>query len=219
MRPLLLVLSAVQDSRVRSLARMVFEGAGHRVVEAAGSEQAESLLCNGLDPDLVLWEGFPLESLLEIQSSQSSNCVPLQRFCLIHGVSQLEIQTRAARAGIQHFIAKPITREDLESFVDAIGASSGDRTSLVPLRRDIETGLKEVVSRCQEDADTAPYLEELGAGNFFLAASPQMLEIHRQVKLLADIDINVLILGERNRQRSGCAADPQEFPPLRGEVP
>ncbi len=196
MRPLLLVLSAVQDSRVRSLARMVFEGAGHRVVEAAGSEQAESLLCNGLDPDLVLWEGFPLESLLEIQSSQSSNCVPLQRFCLIHGVSQLEIQTRAARAGIQHFIAKPITREDLESFVDAIGASSGDRTSLVPLRRDIETGLKEVVSRCQEDADTAPYLEELGAGNFFLAASPQMLEIHRQVKLLADIDINVLILGE-----------------------
>jgi transcriptional regulator with GAF, ATPase, and Fis domain len=41
-----------------------------------------------------------------------------------------------------------------------------------------------------------PYLEELGGSNFFLAASPQMLEIHRQVKLLADIDVNVLILGE-----------------------
>jgi transcriptional regulator with GAF, ATPase, and Fis domain len=41
-----------------------------------------------------------------------------------------------------------------------------------------------------------PYIEELGGSNFFLAASPQMLEIHRQVKLLADIDVNVLILGE-----------------------
>jgi DNA-binding NtrC family response regulator len=44
--------------------------------------------------------------------------------------------------------------------------------------------------------------------NFFLAASPKMMEIHRQVKLLADTDLNVLILGESgNRQRGDCAAD------------
>jgi transcriptional regulator with GAF, ATPase, and Fis domain len=39
-------------------------------------------------------------------------------------------------------------------------------------------------------------VEELGGDRFFLAASPQMLEIHRQVKLFADVDVNVLILGE-----------------------
>jgi transcriptional regulator with GAF, ATPase, and Fis domain len=47
-----------------------------------------------------------------------------------------------------------------------------------------------------EDMPAMPYLEELGGSNFFLAASPQMLEIHRHVKLLADVDVNVLILGE-----------------------
>jgi two-component system, NtrC family, response regulator AtoC len=39
-------------------------------------------------------------------------------------------------------------------------------------------------------------LEELGEGRFFLAASARMLEIHRQVKLLANTDLPVLILGE-----------------------
>ncbi|MGB0055107.1 MAG: sigma 54-interacting transcriptional regulator, partial [Terracidiphilus sp.] len=46
------------------------------------------------------------------------------------------------------------------------------------------------------DMPAVPYVEELGGNSFFLAASPQMLEIHRQIMLLADIDVNVLILGE-----------------------
>ena len=41
-----------------------------------------------------------------------------------------------------------------------------------------------------------PCIEELGESGYFLAASPKMLEIQRQVKLIADADVNVLILGE-----------------------
>lgn len=39
-------------------------------------------------------------------------------------------------------------------------------------------------------------IEELDDNRFFLALSPAMLEIYRQVKLLQDIDVSVLILGE-----------------------
>jgi DNA-binding NtrC family response regulator len=41
-----------------------------------------------------------------------------------------------------------------------------------------------------------PLVEELGEHGFFLAAAPRMLEIHHQAKLIADADVNVLILGE-----------------------
>jgi len=39
-------------------------------------------------------------------------------------------------------------------------------------------------------------VEELEDGRYFLAASPSMLKIHRQVHLLAEVDAPVLILGE-----------------------
>jgi two-component system, NtrC family, response regulator AtoC len=191
-RPLLLVLVAIHDSKTRSLVKLVLEGAGHRIVEAEGSAQAESLLCNGLDPDLVLWEGFGLEALVSIQSRQNSNCVPLHRFCLIHGIGEREAPARAASLGIQHLIVKPVTRENLERLADAIGGSSEERVS--SSASSAGTSLDAEGTSCNEPG--VPYIEELGAGSFFLAASPQMLEIHRQVKLLADIDINVLILGE-----------------------
>ncbi len=81
------------------------------------------------------------------------------------------------------------------------------------------------------DMPALPYIEELGGDHFFLAASPKMLEIHRQVKLLAETDVNVLILGEsgtgkeviaqlihRNSQRANdkflkvnCAALPADL--------
>ena len=41
-----------------------------------------------------------------------------------------------------------------------------------------------------------PVIEELGENRFFLAGSPAMLKIYRQVQLLANVDAPVLILGE-----------------------
>jgi DNA-binding NtrC family response regulator len=190
---LLLVLTAIQDAKTRSLAKMVFEGAGHRIVEAGGSVQAESLLCNGLDPDLVLWEGFPLEKLVSIHSRKNSNRVPIQRVCLIHGVSEQEARSRATELGIQHLIAKPVTREDLEPLIEAAGGSCAEHSASQTVISPAESGINATGNRMEP---AVPFVEELGGGSFFLAASPQMLEIHRQVKLLADIDINVLILGE-----------------------
>jgi two-component system, NtrC family, response regulator AtoC len=98
--------------------------------------------------------------------------------------------------------------------------------------------LEEVVSSAaSRKADVSmempvlPYVEELGGDHFFLAASPKMFEIYRQIKLLAEADVNVLILGEsgtgkeviaqlihRNSQRAreqflkvNCAALPADL--------
>jgi two-component system, NtrC family, response regulator AtoC len=191
-RPLLLVLTVMQDAEIRSLARVVFEGAGHRVVEAGRQEQAESLLSNGLIPDILLWEG---------NSAASRNALPhlaslvsAERICVLTSVADQSLREQAVGAGIKHLLTKPLTRDGLESLVDAMG----EHPACESREPSTELPCVEAIRNTDHPTDmpALPYVEELGGNNFFLAASPQMLEIHRQVKLLADIDVNVLILGE-----------------------
>ena len=44
--------------------------------------------------------------------------------------------------------------------------------------------------------DSSFHMEELNNGSFFLAASPAMIALHKKIRLLADVDYPVLILGE-----------------------
>jgi two-component system, NtrC family, response regulator AtoC len=204
-RPLLLILSVIQNAKSRAFARTVLEGAGHRVIEAAGSSQANALLSNGLDPDLLLCEVSPASSSETSQFLQYLKFAPAEKICLITRLSDQRILAEAAALGIKRTLTMPLMREDIELAVEsmtltgwharadrdtlsdlselAISASNLAHSSNIPLRIPV-------------DMPALPYLEDLGCSNFFLAASPQMLEIHRQVKLLADIDVNVLILGD-----------------------
>jgi transcriptional regulator with GAF, ATPase, and Fis domain len=112
------------------------------------------------------------------------------------------LRREASEQGIKRFLTIPVTREDVESVIDALTPSKGGACADPAIASDLaeeiaaETGASATWASIPEDMPAVPYVEELGAHNFFLAASPQMLEIHRQVKLLADIDVNVLILGE-----------------------
>ncbi len=202
MSPLLLVLIVIQDAKMRALVRKVLEGGGHRIVDAAGISQAQLLLSNGLDPDLVLCQVSPQDIAEHSSSRQFLQLAHSFSTCLITTLSGQTIRNAASAMGVQNFLTAPLTREDIESLVDSVSLS----------QREIDAGLAVAAycandsatrnggafeSRClPEDVPAVPYIEELGDNNFFLAASPQMLEIQRQVKLLAHVDVNVLILGE-----------------------
>ncbi len=238
MRPLLLVLSIIQNAEMRAFVRLVLEGAGHRVIDATGAAQAHSLLSNGLDPDILLFES----------SAQASPAPQYQEFlrygsadimCLITGVGEKRLRDEASAFGIRHFLTKPVTRFDLEALVNVVGRCEGTAHSS-PIKDSQALSAKLAVTEAKSrESETGlpgplpfvPYIEELGGSNFFLAASPKMLEIHRQAKLLADTDLNVLILGEsgtgkeviaqlihKNSRRSGekflkvnCAALPADL--------
>lgn len=201
MKPLLLVLTHIQNAKARSTVRLVLEGAGHRVIEAAGFAQVNSLLSNGLDPDLLMCEAS-LANASEISEVRNFlEFTPSKKICLITRLSGQRLRTEATELGIQHALAMPVTREDVESVIESLAPLKGRATAARNLASDccdsagIPCDPKHSLG-IPEDMPTGPYVEELGGNNFFLAASPQMLEIHRQVKLLADIDVNVLILGE-----------------------
>ncbi len=202
MRPLLLILTDIQNAKTRSFVTMVLEGAGHRVIEAGGSAQVQSLLSNGLDPDLVVCEASPVDSSGTAQYRQFLRFAPAHSICLITKMGERGLRREASEQGIKRFLSIPVTREDVESVIDSLTPSRGgvcaDPAIASDRAEDIaaETGASATWASIPEDMPAIPYVEELSGNNFFLAASPQMLEIHRQVKLLADIDVNVLILGE-----------------------
>ena len=201
MKPLLLVLTHIQGAKARSTVKMVLEGAGHRVVETAGLGQVNSLLSNGLDPDLLFCDASSAGAAETSQLGQFLDFVPADKICLLTKLSDRELRREAAGLGIKVTLTMPVTREDVESAIELLTPHGKAACSSHDLASDCDRvaqakGDLAQSTQIPEDMPGTPYLEELGGGNFFLAASPQMLEIYRQVKLLADIDVNVLILGE-----------------------
>jgi two-component system, NtrC family, response regulator AtoC len=177
--PNLLVLSILGSVESRATLSEYLEKAGHKLVQAAGCEQARILLENGVEPDLVILEatqssspsGF--ESILRVSSNVS--------VCLLQSARDKQAQSEASALGVQFFLESPLVESEVLSILDQVSSQ---------LSKEREAG--------PNGTSQAPgvILEELGDGRYFLAASPSMLKIYRQVQLLADVDAPVLILGE-----------------------
>ncbi|MGB6744507.1 MAG: sigma-54 dependent transcriptional regulator [Terracidiphilus sp.] len=195
MSPFLLVVAVVQNSEIRSMVRMVFGCAGHRLIECDSCQQAQLLLSNGLSPDLLLVACSLADPVETAQRRLLLQSIFADKVCLIAGPADEALRKEAVALGVRHILAGPVMRGDLESMLDSmnqpvIPSATGNKSTSTC------AGSSRLNSEIPVDMPAPPYLEELDGGNFFLAASPKMLEIHRQVKLLADTDFNVLILGE-----------------------
>lgn len=195
MSPVLLVVAVVPNFEVCARIKRFFEGAGHRLVACDSCQQAQVLLGNGLPADL-LFVAYPTDHPHESASYRELlKRVPTEKLCVIAGPHEEEIVRKEAMAcGIRHILTS-VTHADLKSVLASLisATTQGIASQEMSASAAVSSGLNLEI---QPDMPAPPHLEELGNGNFFLAASPKMLEIHRQVKLLAETDVNVLILGE-----------------------
>jgi two-component system, NtrC family, response regulator AtoC len=187
----LLILAVIRHTETRSLVRSTLADAGHRLIEAEDYPQAQLLLDNGLNPDLVLLE--PAESLAEkLEYLRLVKVARSTSLCLIAGMGDTRLRDEALEMGVRQFLIRPVTRGDVETMVDEL---RGPRQVALPsCEAPVAAGSPE--ESVAGDFVPVPLIEEFGDNRYFLAASPSMLEIYRQVRLLADIDVTVLILGE-----------------------
>ncbi len=184
MKSPLFILTAIRDAETRSFVEMVLEGAGHRVIESERYAYAESLL-NGLNPDLILIEFASGDPSDKLQCLRLLKAAGRPNVCLIIGAGEQRFTQEASALGVRHFLMRPITRADLESMIEELAGQGVEGADGAP-----------AVAKEIPGAPAAPLIEELGEDCFFLALSPSMLEIHRQARLLADVDVTVLITGE-----------------------
>jgi transcriptional regulator with PAS, ATPase and Fis domain len=90
-------------------------------------------------------------------------------------------ELHAAKWNINTILTKPLLRQDLENLISRP-----------------RVGLAEPVIPVVNTSSKVPHfhLEELDNNRFFLAGSPTMMQLYRDIRVLASVDIPVLILGE-----------------------
>jgi len=189
----LLVLSVTRNVETQSLIGGALRTYGHRVIECNNLAQAGSLLRNGVHPDLVLFASAK-NSAHKCTSDEFEflrlACGSGSRVCLLAAPEEAEVRAAAHRLGVSAILDAPKTRAELEAAMDRLcGRNASAVSPQIPAVQ-----LPREQARCHGSSD--PLIEELGDNRYFLAASPAMLEIYRQVRLVADLEVPVLILGE-----------------------
>jgi len=153
--------------------RTLLEVEGYKVETATNGAEAVQRLERAPVPDLLLLDVLMpvmdgLETLERVRSSH-----PGMKVVMLSCVSETRKVVQAIRLGAQDYLTKPFQKAELDSLIEQCLGNGSDHSHQV-----------------QGD------IEDLGDDVFFVSASPSMKKIRSQAKLVANVDIPVLMLGE-----------------------
>jgi two-component system response regulator AtoC len=160
-----------EPSMLRYL-QTLLEVESYNVDTASSGEEALAKLKNG-EPDVVLLDVLMPGGIDGLQTlEQMREGHPKLKVIMLSCVSDTRKVVQAIRLGAQDYLTKPFQKNDLEAVIEQC------------------LGSKATVSVAQGE------IEDLGDDVFFVCGSAPMRKIRSQAKLVANVDIPVLILGE-----------------------
>jgi two-component system response regulator AtoC len=171
------ILAISDDTDVRNTIHTSLGNDGYKAMCVSSSREALQLLHRGVVADHLLFDAVrnrPREGLF---ASDLLRNVTSEKLCILSEIGDTSWKDYAAKWSINTVLTKPLLQRDIEkltSFPDA-----------------------DLSAFSNKSANPAQYhLEDLDNNRFFLASSPVMMQIYREIRLLAPVDIPVLILGE-----------------------
>ena len=167
-----------KDQNLRLLVQRSLESEGHTVVCAATAAEACSDVFPKLEPDLLLLDTIRGQNPENLFPAEWQKALGRCRITLLSEMGDDSWQNQAERCGVHSVLNKPFLRQDLEKLIAEMEAAPVASEILSPTLA------------------SDHHLEELDNGRFFFATSPAMLKIYKNVRVLAPVDIPVLILGE-----------------------
>jgi two-component system response regulator AtoC len=174
-----IVLSA--DQGVRGLIRRSLESEGHEVHCVFSAAEAVALLDQSITPELLL-----LDVVADRCSEDLFDAALLERLdhckvCVLAEIADTSWQRHTTKWNFHTVLRKPILRRDLENLFTQM---------------DLPVTKPQTSPRNETMQVTGPHIEELEGNRFFFASSPAMMKIYKNIRLLAPVDIPILILGE-----------------------
>ncbi len=153
--------------------RTLLEVESFRVETASSGEEAIKRLQGGPVPDVVLLDVLMPGGMDGLQTlEQLREKRPQLKVIMLSCVSDTRKVVQAIRLGAQDYLTKPFQKADLEAVIQqCLGSRAA--AALPPGE-----------------------VEDLGDDVFFVAGSPAMRKIRSQAKLVANVDIPILITGE-----------------------
>ena len=169
--PLILIVDD-EPTMLRYL-RTLLEVEGYRVETATNGGEALERLKQAPQPELLLLDVLMpvLDGLQTLEQVRSLH--PGLKVVMLSCVSDTRKVVQAIRLGAQDYLTKPFQKADLDAVIEQCIGLQGEHGPQV-----------------QGD------IEDLGDDVFFVSASPAMKKIRSQSKLVANVDIPVLMLGE-----------------------
>ena len=171
------ILAISDDTDVRNVINTSFGVDSSGVMFVSSHAEALQLLNRGVVVDVFLYDASSNKSQDALFAADLLRHLASEKLCILSESGDTFWHSYAEKWPIKKVLTKPLRRQDLEKL-----------TSQRKFPRDLPT---------RHHAATSNFhLEELENNRFFLAASPAMMRIYREVRLLAPVDIPVLILGE-----------------------
>jgi DNA-binding NtrC family response regulator len=151
----------------------LLEVEGYRVETASNGEEAIQRLQQQPLPNLVLLDVLmpQVDGLQALEKIRGMH--PGLKVIMLSCVSDTRKVVHAIRLGAQDYLTKPFQKADLDAVLELCLGNKADS-----------------IHQVQGD------IEDLGDEVFFVSASPAMKKIRSQAKLVASVDIPVLMLGE-----------------------
>jgi two-component system response regulator AtoC len=176
------ILVVSSDLGVTALASSVLNANGHHVAIMDVPEIDRAWLANATPFDRVLFDPSP---------QRSCNLASLQALAHAGGSGSVWMlaplgmdlwRAEATKLGIRNFLHKPLEARDLNRMIGKFP-------------REVLKSAGPAPSLAREDS-SPHYVEELSRGRYFLAGCPAMTKIYSTIRLLAPVDVPVLLLGE-----------------------
>jgi two-component system response regulator AtoC len=176
------VLLITSDQEVVELLTSVLQSEGHRLTCVESASVITSRQHDG-HFDAVLFDTLeqPLNHLYLLK--KLSETFHKERLWLLSPLGMSLWTMESERLGVQNGLKKPLQRHDIERLLTEISKSGALQMA---------SGNSSVPA----SDTTHTHLEELPGGRYFFAGCTAMKEIYETVRLLAPVDVPVLILGE-----------------------
>jgi DNA-binding NtrC family response regulator len=191
--PDLLVFCMIPDLKVRNMAQVAVTEEGHHLQSFPTSHALVESLEKGIKPDLIILSpdgNYDVEMYRNLL-----RFVPETALCFLMTPGERH-GSRLARAFEKaRFLTKPIVRRDIEKVLDNVIRSVREE-QVFGIDRSPRDGSESFGTQHLNSRPPELVIDDLGESRYFLALSPAMLDIYRQVKLLEGIEVPVLILGE-----------------------
>ncbi|RZU39984.1 DNA-binding NtrC family response regulator [Edaphobacter modestus] len=172
------ILAISDDINVCNLIHTSLSSHGHQAICVPTSLDAIQMLSRGVRAEFVLIDVAKSQSNEQLFDPALLQMVRSEQLCLLTEKEDTHWQSSAANWNIQTVWTKPLTRHHIERLARWQHAAPSPSANT------------------PSEAAGGYHLEELDDNRFFLAASPVMMQLYRDIRVLAPVDIPVLILGE-----------------------
>lgn len=175
------ILAISEDTDVCNLIHSALESEGHKAICVPSPVEALQFMRRGLVANFLLIHAAKNKSKDSLFAPELLQNISSEKLCILSEAGDTSWNNHAAKWKINTVLTMPLLRHDIEKLTN---------------RLNIE--IPAPASPIFNPAAKVPHyhMEELDNNRFFMAASPTMMQLYRDIRVLAPVDIPVLILGE-----------------------